>query len=545
MDGPNGLPYNTHPSIENISKFSQITETFSFSPVNVNLVEQILLKLDIKKATGFDNISPKLLKSGATEIAPHLTYFVNLSIKMATFPDLLKHAEVSSILKKGDDLNKTNYRPVSILTTISKIFEKNMASQLQHYFDDIFHPYLSAFRKGYSTQSLLLRIVEDAKHHIDKGELVGLLMMDLSKAFDCLPHKLTIAKLKAYGLSGQACLLLASYLSNRKQRVKIGDVKSEWVSINKGVPQGSNLGPLIFNIFINDIFHWVQKCNLYNYADDNTLMHHSPYPDQLISTLEIEADSMVTWFRFNSMKANPDKFYFIVLKKIADARVTSDIELETSTIPEQTSVKLLGLTIDSHLTFNDHIADLCKKAGRQLNVLRRLSSKLDESIRMNIYRAFIVSNFNYCSVVWHFCGEANHKRLEKIQERALRYVYNDFSSAYADLLNKAELCTITLSRLKFIATEIFKCVSEIGPTFLFNLVESKSEVTHLRDPYKLTQKHWDSVKYGKNSFSQFAPKLWNDMPIHIKAAGDLKTFKKLIDTWVGPTCKCNACRCLD
>ena len=286
-----------------------------------------MIKLGIKKATGFNNISPKLLKYGATEIAPHLTYFVNLSIKAATFPDLLKHADVSSILKKGDDLNKKNYRPVRILTTISKIFEKNMASQLQHYFDDIFHPYLSAFRKGYSTQSLLLRIVEDAKHHIDKGELVGLLMMDLSKAFDCLPHKLTIAKLKAYGLSGQACLLLASYLSNRKQRVKIGDVKSEWVSINKGVPQGSNLGPLIFNIFINDIFHWVQKCNLYNYADDNTLMHHSPYPDQLISTLEIEADSMVTWFRFNSMKANPDKFYFIVLKKTADARVISYIEL--------------------------------------------------------------------------------------------------------------------------------------------------------------------------------------------------------------------------
>ena len=139
--------------------------------------------------------------------------------------------------------------------------------------------------------------------------------MDLSKAFDCLPHDLLLLKLKSYGLSNEALDLLKSYLSNRKQCVKIGSVCSSFLNIYKGVPQGSILGPLLFNIFINDIFHFIEKGNLYNYADDNTLSYSSNNINELVNTLETESSALIKWFTDNQMQTNPDKFKAIAIGK--------------------------------------------------------------------------------------------------------------------------------------------------------------------------------------------------------------------------------------
>ena len=195
--------------------------------------------------------------------------------------------------KKKDALIKTNYRPVSILVALSKIYEKALGVQLTDYFNAILSTLLSAFRKGYSCQSALLNMIEKFKSSLDKGEFVACLSMAISKAFDCLPHCLTICKLFAYGLSREACTLIASYLFQRKQRVKIGNIKSEWGEINKGVPQGSILGPLIFNIFLNDLFYFVKEGNMYNYADDNSISVSHKELTNLSRQLQTEAEVTV------------------------------------------------------------------------------------------------------------------------------------------------------------------------------------------------------------------------------------------------------------
>ena len=196
--------------------------------------------------------------------------------------------------------------------------------------------------------------------------------MDLSKAFDCLPHSLLIAKLHAYGVDLSACELLVDYLSHRLQRVKIGTARSSWTKLTKGVPQVSILGPLLFNIVITHLFHFIEKYTLYNYADDNSMSPSSSTLQTVLSNLLIDCRIAVEWFSNNGMKANSNKFRF----KILSPNSADDIELKldgNTTLRFEKPVKALGVIIDNRLTLSDHISACCLKAARQLNALTRIS----------------------------------------------------------------------------------------------------------------------------------------------------------------------------
>jgi hypothetical protein len=218
----NTIDLEKHPSIVEIIKNSDKSLSFSFNPVQISEIGKIIGKLNPKKATGTDCIPPKFVKMANKQLAPTLTKLINLSIQNQNFPNLLKMAVVTPVYKKSDKLKKENYRPVSILTTFSKIFEKALENQLTPFLNKTLSPKLSAFRRGYSCQDTLLSLMESWHADLRQGNKVGALLMDLSKAFDCMAHKLLIAKLAAYGMSTQATKILESYLSARKQCVKVG-----------------------------------------------------------------------------------------------------------------------------------------------------------------------------------------------------------------------------------------------------------------------------------------------------------------------------------
>ena len=198
-----------------------------------------------------------------------------------------------------------NYRPVSFLIALTIFFlEKAISIRILEYFNNIFPSLLSAFRKVYSCQSTFLNMIENFKCALDRGKYIACINMDISKAFEWLPHCLTICKSHAYGLSRNACTLLVSYLYKRKQRVEIGSVKRDWKELNKGVPRGSIPGPLIFDIFMNDAFCFAKNANLFNNADDNSVSVNGKDLSMVSRLLQSEAEVTVRWFAENAMNGS-------------------------------------------------------------------------------------------------------------------------------------------------------------------------------------------------------------------------------------------------
>ena len=198
------------------------------------------------------------MKLSANILAKPLAEIINLSLFENNFPTLLKIAAILSFYKKDERSNKKNYRPVSVLSALSKIFGKILQTQIMGYIDDKFSIFVSAYRKGHSTQHVIVRLIEDWKKGLDQNKYVGSVLMDLSKAFDCISHDLLIAKLHAYGFDISALKYIYSYLKGRRQCVKINGIQSQFMTILAGVPQGSIFCPILFNIFINDFLFFLQ-----------------------------------------------------------------------------------------------------------------------------------------------------------------------------------------------------------------------------------------------------------------------------------------------
>ena len=272
-------------------------------------------------------------------------------------------------------------------------------------------------------------MVEAWKDALDKKKYAGAVLTDLSKAFDCLSHNLLIAKLAAYGFDENSLLYIQSYLYNRKQRTKVKLSFSSWKSIKIGVPQGSVLGPLLFNIFINDIFLFIKDTKITNYADDNTLYTTQSNISDLIKILEKDTCTVLKWFNINEMKPNEAKSDLLVsnLENIS-------IKLGDETINASTSVKLLGITIDNKTNFTEHITIICKKANQKLHALSRVARFINKDKLKIIMKAFFESQFNYCPLVWMFHTRILNNKINKLHERALRIVYKNSNLSFQELL---------------------------------------------------------------------------------------------------------------
>ena len=529
--------YVRHPSVLKIKEYITPEYDFSFSPTTTQQLEIEIQQLDPKKASAENDIPTKVLIETSDVASHYLTKICNESKKDHIFPESLKLADVIPIHKKDERTNKENYRPVSLLPITSKLFERDMYKQIHRYIDKYLSPYLFGFRKGHSTEQCLTVMLEQWKKALDQKKYVGAVLTDLSKAFDCINHELLIAKLDAYGFENNALSYIYNYLTKRSQRTKVKNSYSPWRMTSSGVPQGSILGPLLFNIFLNDIFLFVENTKIANYADDSTPYAIESSAEKLLESLENEASTLLKWFQWNEMKSNNDKCHLLVINHEDDL-----IKIGNEEITGSTSVKLLGVTIDNKLHFKEHITKICKKANQKLHALARIAKYLDIEKLKIIMKTFIESQFNYCPLVWMFHNRELNNKINKLHERALRIAYKNSKLSFQELLDLDNSFSIHHRNLQKLATEMFKIKNNLSPTLMQELFPIQENRYDLRN-----KRYWETANvrttcYGIETLIFRGQKTWQLIPPPIKESTSLQEFKNKIRKWTPEGCTCRLCK---
>ena len=307
--------------------------------------------------------------------------------------------------------------------------------------------------------------------------------------------------------------------------------------IKSGVPQGSILGPLLFNIFLNDIFLFVDNTSITNYADDNTPYAIESSIKNLLETLENEISTLLKWLHWNEMKSNNDKCHLLVLNHEGDS-----IKIGDQQIAGCTSIKLLGITIDNNLNFKEHVTKICKKANQKLHALARIAKYLHTDKLKIIMKSFIESQFNYCPLVWMFHSRMLNNKINKLQERALKIAYKNSNLTFQELLNLDNSYTIHHRNLQKLATEMFKIKNNISPTLMQELFPVHEDKYDLRKKRCWETSNVRTTCYGTETLRFRGQKKWQLLPISIKESNSLLEFKSKIKNWRPEGCTCRLCK---
>ena len=529
--------YMNHPSIREI-KNKDFAKTFSFKHTNKDQVEKVIKGLSTGKSQCQSDIPVKIVKKFPSIFAEFISKSINESIDNKIFPNVLKLASITPVYKKkGSKTDKGNYRPISILPVLSKVFERIMHDQISDFFEKIFSNQQCGYRKGHDTQNSLLNLTEAWKKATDDKNKFGALLIDLSKAFDCICHDLLIAKMESYGFHKDALDLISDYLRERKQRSKVGDHYSNLHTVNEGVPQGSILGPLLFNIYIRDLFYKLDNKKVVNYADDTTPFSANETWELVQHELNIASNTIFTWLSYNHMQGNADKAVLITNNGSEDLY----LNIQNENIQNSKTAKILGVTFDNCLSFEEHITKLCNKASQRISAFARIASFLTLEKRLKIMNAFFKSQFSYCPLVWMFHTRKLEKRINHLHERCLRLVYQDNTSSFEELLQRNRAVTFHHKSLQLLATELFKNKNKLSEQLndIF-LCDPRGVSTRQESFFK--SRSIRTVFNGEESLSYFGPKIWELLPTHLREEKDLKVFKKKIKHWRPTLCPCRNCR---
>ena len=340
-------------------------------PPRVNEAKNLMNSLNLRKSVGHDNISSYYLRIASDILSPVLCYFIDNAFRLGIFPQNCKKAKIIPLYKTGKPNNLTNYRPISILTCFSKIIEKLIHKRLSSFFDK--HSILAktqyGFQAGKLTSHAILDVLTTAYEHINNDEYTGLILLDFKKAFDTVSHSILLYRLEHYRIRGVANKLLKLFLSDRSQFVSHHNSSSNTLINRFGVPQGSNLGPLLFLIYINAIPHALNS-NPRLFADDTCLNINAVTPAMLNEKMNLELTTVHKWTTANKITVNPQKSHCLIIPPKKNHRISNiSIYFNDSVIKINDTVKYLGITIDNKLNFEEHINALATKIFRSLGVL--------------------------------------------------------------------------------------------------------------------------------------------------------------------------------
>jgi len=498
------------------------------APITTKEIKDIIKSLPWKNSCGYDEIPIRILKISMPLIASPLTYLCNKSMFKGSFPTRLKYSQIIPIHKKGNKSELSNYRPISLLTSFSKIFEKMIYIRLNNHIilNKILAKEQYGFRSNTMTEKAIYQLTNKILKAIDDKEWVGGLFCDLSKAFDYVNHDILLEKLNFYGISGTANELLKSYLSNRYQRVKIKNnysvnYYSEWDNVKQGVPQGSVLGPLLFLLYINDLPDTINDISSpILFADDTNIICTHKNFNVFKDGIEIVFQKINKWIQANLLTLNFNKTNFIHFSTKPLETTQAHIKYEDKYIENVNNTKFLGLVVDNTLSWRPHVDKLSAKLNSATYIIRTLKPILTLKNLKMIYYSYVHSIMSYGLIFW---GNSSHSNIIfKIQKRIIRIItHSHYRASCRDLFKSLNILPLQSQYILSLAMFVVGNFEEFTTNSDIHSLNTRQK-SHLHLPSTRMTKCQKGVYY-------MGVKIYNKLPFKIRSlSSNKKQFHKTL-----------------
>lgn len=512
----------------------------NFEPISASDLEQIVRELPRKNGTE-EGINSDILKMVLPVIKDEFVGVINDSLRTGKFPEGWKTSTIIPIPKVNKPKKASEYRPINMLPIYEKVLELVVKKQLEKFLEDneIITEYQSGFRRQQSCETAIQSFIEEWKLIIEEKKMVGVLFLDLRRAFETIDRVRLVEKLYQYGIRGVVLEWIISYLSNRKQQVRFNDICSKIIETVYGVPQGSVLGPLLFILYINDIVKVCPEGSIFRlFADDTTASVTGESCEELEIKLNMVLGILEEWMNVNMLKMNADKTKYMIVRSIRK-EIKTDIIVKSldGTIIERVEItKHLGVMIDSKLRWDNHCDYMLKKIGKKISFLNRIGNDISVYTRCTVYKSIIAPHFEYCATILVGMGETQLNRLQVAQNRAMRVILQCSRYTKVELMLQTLKFMNVRQRLMYnVCIFIFKIVRGIMPKHLRNRIEIVGDVSgrqtrqaeNIRIQYHRTRSAQKSLFYeGLN--------MYNALPIEIKQCERIVPFKRRLREYIVP-----------
>ena len=493
--------------------------SFFLSPTTKNEIQDFLSTMKSNKAHGPNSIPITILKDFKAHLSQPLSDILNISFSTGVFPTLFKCAQVIPIFKSGDKLQTNNYRPISLLSNISKIIEKIVHRRLYLFLrqNKLLFLYQFGFRPGFSTTHALISLTDEIRAALDDDKFACGVFIDLQKAFDTVNHNILLSKLEYYGVRGVALDWFKTYLTKRTQFTMINNTKSTTKEIKYGVPQGSVLGPLLFLIYINDMNKAITHSKIKHFADDTNILYSSKSLKDINKKINHDLSNLVQWLRANRISLNVKKTDIVIFKpkqkiitKNLNFRISGQKILPTS------STKYLGLILDENLMFKTQLDILRKKLSRANGLLAKIRHYTSPALCRTIYYAIFNSHIVYANQVWGQSNQEIPNTISRLQNKAMRIINFKHSADQCNpLYSKLKILKfkdqITYYNCLFVHDFFVKNLPNVFNNYFSPLRDIHVHNTRGRGRLLLDVPRVKTRHYGSNSIRVKSTIDWNDM----------------------------------
>ena len=499
-----------------------VINSFFANPATIDEINNVVMSLECKSCS-LDVVPVFIYKKFINFLSPIICDIFNSSIREGKFPDILKIAKITPIFKCNNIKIVSNFRPISLLSIVSKIIEKLMKVRADSFIsmNNVLYNKQFGFRAGYSTSDTVVEFIDHCTASLDSKLYFIAIFLDLSKAFDTVNRDILVRKLDRMGFRGLTGEWFKSYLTDRRIYVNLNECNSRTATLNIGVPQGSVSAPWLFSLYVNDMHRSSNKLSFLHFADDTTIFKSGNNLIQLCQEINVELENVSKWLVANRLSLNVNKTKFMLFTHSPVDLDSVNIKINNSNIALVQNIKFLGINIDSRLNFNHHINLLSKKLSSVIGVSRKLSTFVPQHILKTLYFSLFYPHLIYGVQVWGGCGVSNRLKISKLQDRAI------------SLLNVGQdrqtVLNFHYTHLYFVLTMFHKCLYSDHNLHFRNKINQLTPIhvhsTRFNIADKLNIPHFTKT-VSQNQFLYNAIVSWNNLPISLRLLYNSNCFSR-------------------